>query len=83
MFHDIAYTVAENIGQNPKDVKNRKLEADDKWLSCFKPKTPYDMIAYSAIKNQKKKRFREQFHNGKLIKRIKQNRQSRNSKDKK
>ena len=30
MFHNIAYTVAENVGQNPKDVKNRKLEADDK-----------------------------------------------------
>ena len=28
MLHDIAYTVGENIGQNPKDVKNRKLEAD-------------------------------------------------------
>ena len=53
MFHDIAYTVAENIGQNPKDVKNRKLEADDKWLSCFKPRTPYDMLAYSAIKTKK------------------------------
>ena len=24
MLHDIAYTVAENIGKNPKDVKNRK-----------------------------------------------------------
>ena len=30
MLHEIAYTVAENIGQNPKDVKNRKLVADDK-----------------------------------------------------
>ena len=53
MLHDIAYTVAENIGQNPKDVKNRKLAADDKWLSCFKPRTPYDMLAYSAIKTKK------------------------------
>ena len=57
MLHDIAYTVAENIGQNP-DVKNRKLEADkewldDKWLSCFKVRTPYDMLAYSAIKTKK------------------------------
>ena len=50
MFHDIDYTVAENVGRNAKDVKNRKLEADDKWLDCFKPKTPYDMLAYSAIK---------------------------------
>ena len=29
MFHDIAYTVAQNVGQNAKDVKNRKLEADE------------------------------------------------------
>ena len=49
MFHDIDYTVA----QNPKDVKNRKLEADDKWLDCFKVKTPYDALAYSAIKTKK------------------------------
>ena len=53
MFHDIAYAVAENVGQNPKDVKNRKLEADEKWLDCFKVKTPYDMLAYSAIKTKK------------------------------
>ena len=53
MFHDIAYTVAENIGKNPKDVKNRKLEADDKWLDCFKVRTPYDMLAYTAIKTKK------------------------------
>ena len=30
MFHDIDYTIAQNIGRNAKDVKNRKLEADDK-----------------------------------------------------
>ena len=53
MLHDIAYTVAQNIGKNPKDVKNRKLEADDKWLDCFKVRTPYDAIAYSAIKTKK------------------------------
>ena len=53
MFHDIAYTVAENVGQNRKDIKNRKLEADDKWLNCFKVRTPYDMLAYSAIKTKK------------------------------
>ena len=53
MLHDIDYTVAENIGQNPKDVKNRKLEADDKWLDCFKVRTPYDALAYSAIKTKK------------------------------
>ena len=53
MFHDIDYTVAENIGQNPKDIKNRKLEADKEWLDCFKVRTPYDMLAYSAIKSKK------------------------------
>ena len=53
MFHDIAYTVAENIGKNPKDVKNRKLEADDKWIDCFKVRTPFGMLAYSAIKTKK------------------------------
>ena len=54
MFHDIDYTVAQNIGQNVKDVKNRKLEADDKWLDCFKVRTPYDALAYSAIKTKRK-----------------------------
>ena len=53
MFHDIAYTVAQNVGKNPKDVKNRKLQADDKWLDCFKVRTPYDALAYSAIKTKK------------------------------
>ena len=54
MFHDIAYTVAQNEGQNAKDVKNRKLEADDKWLDCFKVRTPYDALAYTAIKSKRK-----------------------------
>ena len=53
MLHDIDYTVAENVGQNAKDVKNRKLQADDKWLDCFKVRTPYDALAYSAIKTKK------------------------------
>ena len=53
MFHDIAYTVAENVGKNPKDIKNRKLDADKEWLDCFKVRTPYDMLAYSAIKTKK------------------------------
>ena len=53
MLHDIAYTVAENVEPNPKDVKNRKLEAGKEWLDCFKVRTPYDMLAYSAIKNKK------------------------------
>ena len=53
MLHDIDYTVAQNIGKNPKDIKNRKLEADNKWLDCFKVRTPYDALAYSAIKTKK------------------------------
>ena len=53
MFHDVKYTVAENIGRDSKDIKNRKLDADKEWLDCFKPRTPYDMLAYSAIKNKK------------------------------
>ena len=53
MFHDIAYTVVENIGKTPKDVKNRKLDADEDWLDCFKVRTPYDMLAYNAIKTKK------------------------------
>ena len=54
MLHDIDYTVAQNIGENPKDIKNRKLQADDKWLDCFKVRTPYDALAYSAIKTKRK-----------------------------
>ena len=53
MFHDIKYTVAENIGRDSKDIKNIKLDADKEWLDCFKPRTPYDMLAYSAIKSKK------------------------------
>ena len=53
MLHDIDYTVAQNIGRNPKDVKNRKLQADKEWLDCFKVRTPYDALAYSAIKTKK------------------------------
>ena len=54
MIHDIMYTFAENIGRDSKDIKNRKLNADKEWLDCFKPRTPYDMIAYSSIKTKKK-----------------------------
>ena len=31
MYHDIAYTIAQNTGINNKDVKNKKLQADEKW----------------------------------------------------
>ena len=53
MIHDIAYTIAENIGRDSKDIKNRKLDANKEWLGCFKPRTPNDMLAYSAIKSKK------------------------------
>ena len=33
MLNDVAYTVAQNVGKNPKDVKNRKLEADDRMVN--------------------------------------------------
>ena len=53
MFHDIIFIIAENVGRNPKHIKNKKLEADKEWLDCFKPRTPYDMLAYTAIKSKK------------------------------
>ena len=53
MYHDVAYSIAENIGKNNKDIKERKLQADEKWLKCFKPKSPWDIAAYSAIKSKK------------------------------
>ena len=53
MHHDIAYAVAQNTGINNKDIKFKKLQADEKWLKCFKVKTPYDLAAYSAIKSKK------------------------------
>ena len=53
MYHDIKYTVAENIGKNNKDVKRLKHLADDKWLKCFKLRSPWDIAAYSAIKSKK------------------------------
>ena len=57
MFHDIKYSVAQNVRKNARDVKNRKLQADDKWLDCFKVRTPYDALAYSAIKTKRKLGF--------------------------
>ena len=53
MYHDIAYTIAQNNGINNKDVKNKKLKADEKWLKCFKPRTPWDIAAYTAIKSKR------------------------------
>ena len=53
MYHDIKYTVVDNIGKNDKDVKRLKHLADDKWLKCFKPRSPWDIAAYSAIKSKR------------------------------
>ena len=53
MHHDIAYTIAQNTGINDKVIKNEKLLADEKWLKCFKVRSPYDLAAYSAIKSKK------------------------------
>ena len=53
VLHDVKYSVAENIGKNAKDIKNRKLKADKEWLDCFKPRSPWDIAAYSAIKSKK------------------------------
>ena len=53
MLHDVKYRVAQNIGRDSKDIENRKLKVDNEWLDCFKPRTPYDMLAYSAIKSKK------------------------------
>ena len=53
MFHDISYSVAENVGKNDKDIKRLKHLADDKWLKCFKPRSPWDIAAYSAIKSKR------------------------------
>ena len=32
--------IAQNTGINNKDVKNKKLQADEKWIKSFKPRTP-------------------------------------------
>ena len=53
MFHDIKYTVAENIGRDSKDTKSKILEADKEWLNCFKPRSPWDIAANTAIKGKK------------------------------
>ena len=53
MFHDIKYTVAENIGRDSKDIKSKKFEADKEWLNCFKPRSPWDIAVYTAIKGKK------------------------------
>ena len=53
MLHDISYSVSENIGKNDKDIKRLKHIADDKWLKCFKPRSPWDIASYSAIESKR------------------------------
>ena len=53
MLHDVKYSVAENIGRDSKDIKNKKLKADKEWLECFKLRSPWDIVAYTAIKSKK------------------------------
>ena len=53
IFHDISYSVAENVRKNDKDIKRLKHLADEKWLKCFKPRSPWDIAAYSAIKSKR------------------------------
>ena len=53
MYHDISYSITENTGINNTDVKNKKLQADKKWLECFKPRSTWDIAAYTAIKSKK------------------------------
>ena len=53
MFHDISYSVVENIGKNDKNVERLKHIADGKWLKCFKPRSPWDIAANSAIKSKR------------------------------
>ena len=36
-----------------KIIKILKHTADDKWLKCFKPRSPWDIAAYSTIKSKK------------------------------
>ena len=54
MLHDVKYTVAENIGQNSRDIKNRKSDADKEWLDCFKTKNTIwyvDIFCYKMKKH--------------------------------
>ena len=54
MYHDVAYTVAQSIGKNDKDIKKLKHVADDKWLKCFKPRSPWDIACLFKLLNLKK-----------------------------
>ena len=74
MYHDITYTIAKNTGINNKDVKNKKLQTDEKWLQCFKPRSLWDIAANAAIKSKKTLGLGVENHNKILSKNyIKQN----------
>ena len=46
MLHDIEYTIAENVAQNPKDIKNRKSNAVKEWLACLNLKVNAKILAW-------------------------------------
>ena len=46
MYHDIKYTVAKNIGRDSKDIKNRKLDADDLILNFIKIHDNKHLLSY-------------------------------------
>ena len=52
--HDHKYYLAERFGKDNADIKRRKLEANADFLKEYKTKSPFDMLAYSAIKSKKK-----------------------------
>ena len=59
MLHDIKYSVAQNISQNSKDIKNRKFDADREWLDCFKVKNAHMIcLLILPIKIKKNTRIR-------------------------
>ena len=51
--HDHMYHLAERFGKDKADIKKRKLEADEEFLKNYKIRTPFDVMAYSAIKSKK------------------------------
>ena len=51
--HDHKYYLGERFGSNKADIKRRKLEADADFLKEYKIKSPFDAVAYSAIKSKK------------------------------
>ena len=51
--HDHKCYLAERFGKDKADIKKRKLKANEEFLKEFKVRTPFDALAYSAIKSKK------------------------------